>query len=201
MTKLLQAAVLTYAVAALLPFGIASAQELEPIGALPRLGVEWELNVEDQQSNVEAKSPFRWAVFRNKGTGDFLSFATHPGWKNINNINLEYLSDTSKEIFPNGRAVWTQSTLNGTSHAIAFEVVDIRHKNALFNGEKVLEYCFISESPDRDNLMAQGRAWIGPKGVVFAQHTSAKPITSELVDQAIRSIIQGQRKLAASTTR
>ena len=199
MTNLLRTLLLTATGAVLLHCGNTSAQELEPIGVLPKLDADWEVSVDDQQSKVEGKSPFRWVVFRNKRTGDFLSFATHPELGK--NRPLDYLSDTSHEIFPNGRAVWTQPPGNMITNVVAIKVVDVGRTNASLKGENVLEYCFISESSDRDNLMAQGRAWLGPKGVVFAQHTSARPITSEFVDQTIKSIIQDQKERIDSASR
>lgn len=81
------------------------------------------------------------------------------------------------------------------------KVVDIGRTNGAFKGEHVLEYCFISELSGRDNLMAHGRAWVGPKGVVFAQHTSAKPITSGFVDQTMKAIIQDQKNRRDAATR
>ena len=199
MTKLLLTLLLSVAGVALLHCRVASAEELEPIGLLPKLDADWEIAVDDRQPEIDAKLPFRWLVFRNKRSGDFLSFATHPDPGK--NRTLEYLSDTSLEVFPNGRAVWTQPHSNAATNVVAIKVVDIGRTNASLKGEKVLEYCFISESPDRENLMAQGRAWVGPKGVVFAQHTSAKPITSDFVDQNIKSIIQDQKKHVDSASR
>ena len=105
MTNLLRRLLLTVVGTALLHCGNISAQELEPIGVLPKLDADWEVSDDDQQPKIEAKSLFRWIVFRNKRTGDFLSFATHPELGKTR--GLEYLSDTSLEIFPNGRAVWT----------------------------------------------------------------------------------------------
>lgn len=199
MTKLLQTVLLTFAGTALIPFVIAAAQELAPIGVLPKLDAEWQVIVDDRPPQIQAKLPFRWEVFRNKKTGDFLSFATHPELGRTR--GLEYLSDTSLEIFPNGRAVWTQPRSDSTTNVIAINVVDIGRTSASLKGENVLEYCFICESSDRDNLMAHGRAWVGPKGVVFVQHTSAKPITSDLVDATIKSIVSSQTRLDASPTR
>ncbi len=188
MTKQFLALLLSVA-AALYHAEIASAQELEPIGLQPNLAADWEL-IDEQQREMEAKVSFRWRVFRHKTTNDLLSLATHP---NLGKDRpLEYLSDTSLEIFPDGRAVWTQPRRNMTTNVVAIAVVDIGRTVASLRGEKVLEYCFISESPDRDNLMAHGRAWTGPKGVVFVQHTSAKPITAELVDRTLKSIISAK---------
>ncbi len=199
MTKQLLALLLSVSCAALIDYEIASAQELDPIHWLPNLDADWEINTDDQQREPEVKVPFRWRVFRNRKTGDLLSFATHPDLGK--NRSLESLSDTSLEIFPNGRAVWTQPHGTTSTSVVAIKVLDIGRTNASLKGEELLEYCFISESPDRENLMAHGRAWVGPNGVVFAQHTSAKPITSDFVDQTIRSIIKHEKKLVSPASR
>ncbi|MDA1161703.1 MAG: hypothetical protein O3B13_01235 [Planctomycetota bacterium] len=196
MNKFLKTVLLAIVGTALIPVAMAFSEELSPIGVLPKLEAEWQIIAEDEKEEIQAKLPFRWIVFQNKKTGDFLSFATHP--EPVRNRSLEYLSDTSLEIFPHGRAVWTQPHANSTTNVIAINVVDIGRKIASL---KVLEYCFISELSDRDNLMAHGRAWIGPKGAVFVQHTSAKPITSDLVDETIKSIVKSQMTLAALPTR
>ncbi|MBL8814414.1 MAG: hypothetical protein JNL58_00175 [Planctomyces sp.] len=199
MTKQLLALLLSVVGAALIDCEIGSAQEPDPIRSLPDLGADWEINTDDKKREPEVKLPFRWQVFRNRKTGDLLSFATHPDLGK--NRPLESLSDTSLEIFPNGRAVWTQPRGTTSTSVLAIEVVDIGRTNASLKGEKLLEYCFISESPDRENLMAHGRAWVGPNGAVFAQHTSAKPITSDFVDQTIRSIIIDEKKLVPPASR
>ncbi len=158
------------------------------------LGNDWELTVDPEQSKVELSLPFRWVVFRNKRTGNFLSIASHPEF--AKNRGIEDLADTSIEIFPDGRAVWTQSTGKATTNVIAVNARIVRTRSLK---EEVLEYCFISEAPGRENLMAHGRTWVGPEGVVFVQHTSAKPITSVFVEQTIKSFIHHQRNRAAPT--
>lgn len=102
MTKFLQSVLLSFVATAIIPVAIASAEELSPIGLLPKLEAEWQIITDVQRDEIQAKLPFRWVVFQNKRTGDFLSFATHP--EPIRDRRLEYLSDTSLEIFPNGRA-------------------------------------------------------------------------------------------------
>jgi hypothetical protein len=140
--------------AAICAAGNTSAQELVPLGALPKLAADWKISAADRHPDSDDANRLRWIVFRNKGTGDLLSLATHPelGKKSL-------------------------------------------------KGQQVLEYCFVSESPDQDNLMAHGRTWVGPKFVVFVQHTSAKPITSDFVDQIIASIIRDQMTRGARESR
>lgn len=180
---------LTACVMLLLPTAV-SGQELRPIGILPGLDPEWEVQDDDKAVKPDSGLPFHWIVFRNKRTGDLLSFAARPP-ETGNKRSMEYWSDTALEIFPNGRPVWTQSRIDSTNNATN-NVLSIKASSS--GNHELLEYCFVTETSGHKNTMSQGRVCVFRKGIVFVQHTSTSPITSELVEDTISKLIRNQQE-------
>lgn len=158
--------------------------ELIPIGTIPHPGANWEVSADDQQAKPNSNLPFHWIVFRNKTSGDLLSFAARPPETGPKR-GLEYWSDTALEIFPNGHPVWGQRGNESTTTVLNIKVVTLKRQD-------VLAYSFVSESAARENLMAHGCVWVCEKGVVFVQHTSTKPITPETVHETVSQLIRSQ---------
>lgn len=159
-----------------------SGQELRPIGMLPALDPNWEILSDDQAGKPGAGLPFHWVVFRNKKTGDLLSFAARPP-ETGDQRSMEYWSDTALEIFPNGRPVWTQGNIDLTNNVLSIEASSSEN-------HELLEYCFVTETSGRKNTMSHGRVCVFRKGIVFVQHTSTSPITSETVEDTILKLIR-----------
>ncbi len=159
-----------------------SGQELRPIGMLPTLDPDWEILSDDQAGQPAEGLPFDWVVFRNKKTGDFLSFAARPPETGVQR-SMEYWSDTALEIFPNGRPVWTQGHIDLTNNVLSIEASSSEN-------HELLEYCFVTETSGRKNTMSHGRVCAFRKGIVFVQHTSTSPITSETVEDTILKLIR-----------
>ena len=170
-----------------------SGQELLPIGMLPALDPEWEVQDDEKAVKPDSGLPFHWIVFRNKKTGDLLSFAARPP-ETGNKRSMEYWSDTALEIFPNGLPVWTQASNDPTNNATnnaTNNVLSIEASRS--ENHELLEYCFVTETSGRKNTMSQGRVCVFGKAIVFVQHTSTSPITSEIVEDTISKLIRNQQ--------
>lgn len=161
-------------------------QELLPIGMLPALDPGWEVQDDDKAVKPDSGLPFHWIVFRNKKTGDLLSLAARSP-ETGNKRSMEYWSDTALEIFPNGRPVWTQASNDATNNVLSIEA-------STSENHELLEYCFVTETSGRKDTMSQGRVCALRKGIVFVQHTSTSPITSELVEDTISKLIRNQQE-------
>ena len=161
-----------------------SGQELRPLGVLPALDPNWEIQSDDQAGKPDAGLPFHWVVFRDKKTGDLLSFAACPPETGVQR-SMEYWSDTALEIFPNGRPAWTQGHVGSTNNVLSIEASSSEN-------HELLEYCFVTETSGRKNTMSHGRVCVFQKGIVFVQHTSTSPMTSETVEDTILKLIRNQ---------
>ncbi len=162
-----------------------AADDSKHLPAEPILGSDWEIQPDPKREAAQTIIPYRWSVFKNRKSSDLLSFAT---LTNDKVTDLEFYTDTALEIFPEGKAVWTNPANSTTIVPLSVKTAIIR--NGLFAVDEVLTYCFISESPDRTNLMAQGEAWIQNRTLVFVQHTSSNPISYELVREISRDYIK-----------
>ena len=85
--------------------GVAKSHDLLPLGELPALDADWELQEAD--SSKHPGTPVRWIVFRNKVSGDLLSLATYPP-ESQPKRDLIYQSDTAHECFPSGLPAWNR---------------------------------------------------------------------------------------------
>jgi hypothetical protein len=56
-------------------------------------------------------------------------------------------------------------------------------------GYETLQYSFVLERPPAGNLMAHGYVLFGDY-TVFVQHTSARPITREVIDDTARRLMR-----------
>ena len=172
------------------PCGVAKSHDLLPLGELPALGQDWELQESD--SLKQPGTPVRWIVFRNTVSGDLLSLATFPPEgqpKPKRNAHW----DIAHECFPDGRPAWNRAELETLTHPILSGGSQLTVTKSGSNTPvqvAVLKYCFVTELKDGKNLMAVGYFWSGDKAVVYVQHTSATPITTELVERTTRSLIQ-----------
>ncbi len=145
-------------------------------------------------------------MFRNKVSGDLLSLATYPP-EGLPKRDLIYQTDTAHECFPSGLPAWNRPKDDPHQGAelttLDCDVTPLRipdSRNTTSVRVEVLKYCFISELKGRKNVMAQGYCWSGEKAVVFVQHTSATPITTEFVTKMTRALIQRQGGLEVSET-
>lgn len=182
----------------LLPKATLSGAELKPIGTLPKLDEEWELSTEFPRPENEL-SKFHWVVFRNKKSGDLLSFAALPP-ETGKKRGLVFWTDTAHEIFPHGRPSWTEGR-NGRQDQREIWPLDSRPSPSSAMKNEVLEYSFVTQEPGRDNSMAHGRVWVSPKGVLFVQHTSVKPITKETVEVVLSDLMRLQLPPAAEKSK
>ena len=170
--------------------GVARSHDLLPLGELPVLGQDWELQEAD--SLKQPGTPVRWIVFRNKVSGDLLSLATYPPEGHPKRKMIEY-SDTAHECFPDGRPAWNRTNQEALINPILSEASTLtvtKSGSSTPVRVAVLKYCFVTELEEGKNLMAVGYCWSGDKAVVYVQHTSATPITTELVERTTRSLIQ-----------
>ena len=184
-----------------------AAEDLPLFGKLPKLGENWKV-----QSQGTSGESWGWVVMSDAKSGDLLSFAAHrlgPGEKRQltpgEHTGLIYLSDTSREIFPNG--IWCATrkreesrersnvTIRNRIEKLALPISAAR-KN---RDHEVLEYTFIIEEEGSGNRMANGYAFILGDLSVFVQHTSFKPITDYLAqDTAVALIASHEREQAAA---
>ena len=162
------------------------AEETGQFATLPRLDSVWELQPDPHRDAVQQQVPYRWCVFRNRETGDFLSFAALKS-EAASEIELAKYADSAFEIFPNGQPVWTMPKEVGRIESLAHGVSE-RASSSTVNGE-ILHYCFVSDSPKTNSIMAHGRAWIQKETVFFIQHTSVRPITSTLLRETARDYV------------
>lgn len=162
--------------------------ELAQFGTLPVLPPEWEVSPDDKQTSLTGKLPFSWIVFKNKATGDLLSFSCRPHESAA--LPIDRYSDTALEIFPRGLAVWTQSPQSAVIDVISMNVSNRRHRSEV--RIPTLEYCFTTDIPEGETLMAHGRAWFQGDTVVFVQHTSDRAISAQLVRDAVSDMTRSQ---------
>jgi hypothetical protein len=87
--------------------------------------------------------------------------------------------------------VWTQSRIDSTNNATN-NVLSIKASSS--GNHELLEYCFVTETSGHKNTMSQGRVCVFRKGIVFVQHTSTSPITSETVEDTISKLIRNQQE-------
>ena len=129
--------------------GVAKSHDLLPLGELPALDADWELQEAD--SSKHPGTPVRWIVFRNKVSGDLLSLATYPP-ESQPKRDLIYQSDTAHECFPSGLPAWNRpkddphqgaelTTLNCA--VTPLRIPDSRNTTSV--SVEVLKFCFISE--------------------------------------------------------
>ena len=183
------------------------AQDLPLFGKLPKLGENWKL-----QAQGKSGESWGWVVMSDAKSGDLLSFATHrlgPEEKRQlasgEHTGLIYLSDTSREIFPNG--VWCRTrnreeSREGSNVSVRNQIVKLDLPNSAEGKRRnyeVLEYTFIIEEEGSGNRMVNGYAFVLGDLSVFVQHTSFKPITDYLVqDTAYALITSHERQQAAA---
>ena len=183
------------------------AEDLPFFGKLPKLGENWTL-----QAQGKSGESWGWIVMRDPKSGDLLSFAAHrlgPGEKRQltpgEHTGLIYLSDTSREIFPNG--IWCETrkreeSKDGSNITIRNRIKALDFPNSAVGKrrkQEVLEYTFIIEEEGSGNRMVNGYAFILEDLSVFVQHTSFKPITDELAqDMAYALITSHERQQAAA---
>ncbi len=162
--------------------------DLVPFGELPDAGKNWIFHQAGRQSGDLA-----WVVFRNAETGDLLSFAARKLIKGEGR-DLLVFSDSTCEIFANGGEGPSPET------KVPFSISPLRTKIvtlSLFNSttrrdlsRKALEYTWVEE-PDHGyaTKMAHGYVLVFDELCLFVQHTSAKPITDEFVQQMAIQLI------------
>ena len=175
----------------------AVAEDLPFFGKLPKLGENWKL-----QAQGKSGESWGWVVMTDSKSGDLLSFAAHrlgpeekrqltPG----EHTGLIYLSDTSREIFPNG--IWCETrkrekSKDGSNSTIRNRIeklglpVSAARKN---RDHEVLEYTFIIEEEGSGNRMVNGYAFVLGDLSVFVQHTSFKPITDYVAQDTAVALI------------
>ena len=174
-----------------------AAEDLPLFGKLPKLGENWK-----QQAQGKSGESWGWVVMSDAKSGDLLSIAAHrlgpeekrqltPG----EHTGLIYLSDTSREIFPNG--IWCETrkreeSREGSNVSIRnrIEKLDIPTSAVRKNrGQEVLEYTFIIEEEGSGNRMVNGYAFVLGDLSVFVQHTSFKPITDYVAQDTAVALI------------
>ena len=183
------------------PCGVAKGHDLLPLGELPELSQDWELQEAD--SSKQPGTPVRWIVFRNRVSGDMLSLATFPP-EGQPKRDLIYHSDTAHECFPDGRPAWNRTNLEGLINPILSEASTLtvtKSGSSTPVRVEVLKYCFVTELKQGQNLMAVGYCWSGDKAVVYVQHTSATPITTEVAERTTRALIQKHSTFDATKPR
>lgn len=179
-----------------------AAQELSFFGQLPKLDEHWKLLNRGKNSDS-----LGWVVMTNEKSGDLLSFAAQrlgPGSMR----ELIYLSDTSHELFPTGTPSWLKPRAekpNTSSTGVVSSIRDRVTKLNLPNSadgkrrtKETLEYTFVYEEENGANRMAHGYALIFGDLAVFVQHTSLKPITSDVAQEAAYSLILSHSRQEAA---
>lgn len=182
-------------------------QALPLFGQLPKLGANWK--VQTQGKNNDS---WGWVVMTDEKNGDLLSLAAHrlgPGEKRQlapgDHAGLIYLSDTSREIFPNGHPSWLETQKRKESKersniTVRNQVVKLDLPNSVAGKNRkhdVLEYTFIIEEEGSGNRMANGYAFILGDLSVFVQHTSFKPITDYLAQDTAYALITSHERQQA----
>ena len=174
-----------------------AAEDLPLFGKLPKLGENWKV-----QSQGKSGESWGWVVMSDAKNGDLLSFAAHklePGEKRQltpgEHTGLIYLSDTSREIFPNG--IWwetrkRQESKDGSNISVRNQIVKLDLPNSAAGkrrNQEVLEYTFIIEEEGSGNQMVNGYAFVLGDLSVFVQHTSFKPITDYVAQDTAVALI------------
>ena len=103
---------------------------------------------------------------------------------NDRDTNTIHYADTAHEVFPDGHNWWTQRDTNEMT------VNNLRlYVGPIDGGYETLQYSFVTECPARPgNFMAHGYVLFGDY-TVFVQHTSAHPITRELIDSVAHTVM------------
>ena len=149
-------------------------QELE---VMPQLGRIWKQR--EAIDGADAQVPYRWCIYENAETGEKLSFASL-AVEDADSFQLNKQVDSAFELFPNGNAAWVSQDREITIESLSW---GIRNRTGASSPTEVLGFCFVSMEAGRDNLMAHGRAWVAHDVFYIVQHTSSKPISSEVVDE------------------
>ncbi|HKS36463.1 MAG TPA: hypothetical protein VJW76_04685, partial [Verrucomicrobiae bacterium] len=136
----------------------ASGQELPMFGQLPIPGKNWKLREQGKSDDfpVPWEVPWAWVVMTNSESGDVLSFAAHK-LPQGSKLELIYLSDTAREIFPAGDPLWV-STRNQdfNPYTIRNSVVRLNLLDSANNRDpspNALEYTFVHEEKEGKNRM------------------------------------------------
>ena len=170
-------------------------QELPFFGRLPDAGKNWKLR--EQGKYGDSSFQWHWAVRTNVLTGDVLSFAAHP-FTPGEIRELIYLSDTAREIFPDGfPSFFAAPQHSRTGHSIRNGVVklDLADSTAKqHRSHEALEYTFVLEEETGANRMAHGYALVFDDVVVYLQHTSTRPITTEFARDTAMSLLLDQAR-------
>lgn len=158
----------------------ASAYDLQFFGELPRLGREWSVRSDG------AKGEYAWVNFEKHGSDEVLSFVAwkfgNPGVK----VTHSPVGQASIETFRSDGSARFPQTRDGTviAEMVRYQFVSVNARNQAADVDssgEALEYTYIYEG-DQESLarMAHGYVLAVEDVVLFVQHTSPQPITSEL---------------------
>ncbi len=159
----------------------ASAYDLPFFGELPGLGSEWSMRGDD---GVRGK--YSWVNFERDGSDEVLSFVA---WKfGSPDVKVSHgpVGQASIETFRSDGAARFSTASAGTPIAemvrYQFVSVNARDQSADVNAsEEAIEYTYIYEGDgDSPPSMAHGYVIVVEDVVLFVQHTSSRPFTSEL---------------------
>ena len=171
------------------------AHAIAPFGTLPDFGEKWVV----QDQGVE--KPFEWIVFSNTETKDKLCFACYE-FEGAGKRDINLFTDSSHDIFPGGKAVWNWKKIPREQRGlyeivnIKYGVVDIEYSVA---GKKIsqksLECCIIQEHREKGpNLMVWSYVMVFGDTIIFAQHMSEKPSTSELAHDVAMKLVRMKKE-------
>jgi len=166
--------------------------------SLPRFGpvpVPQGWRVLDRGSYGTTNKPSDWLVLQHQDKAEYLSFyAFGPPRSQI--TNAIYFSDTTHEIFPDGRICNRIKARPSDSRSPS--IWSLRHELINLVDYEVLEYSFIADfEGSTENLLAHGYVLFGDFAMIV-QHTSDRPTTPEFVQGIASEMMRGLSKISAA---
>lgn len=159
---------------------------------LPAVGNEWV-----KRPDAGTRGNYSWINFEQQKTaGEILAFVSYKASAGIK-VTDSVVSQASIEMFnQNGRASHNQPRGESIGDLLRHRVISINIASDNTKHEiEALEYTYVFDTPGQEPTIAHGYSVVVGEQVVFVQHTSVKPISSQLAFDMATNVISKHLKL------